>query len=118
MTNDEEKLIADVIYNAQRDVEALEKKKRAIQHDLNHAKSFLEDANQAALDYMQETGLVECDAFKLRTSYRVDVEDIASVPEDYLRVKTTTEINKQKIRADKPQANWYTLTPNYSVEVL
>lgn len=114
---DEEKMIADQIQSARADLEIYEKAARAARFEVDQQRAALQTLTQAALDYMTGNGLTECESFRVKKSYRVDVEDISSVPTEYLRVKTITEINKDKIRAERPDANWYTMAEHLNVEV-
>jgi len=69
-------------------------------------KSF-EDVRQALVDYMQGNGLVKTDRLNIAvsTSKSVEVTDIDSVPEEYLRI--TKEVNKAAIKAlNLPENNW------------
>lgn len=114
---EEEKFIADQLAHARHELEIYEKAARAAKWKVDQQKAALETLKQAAFDYMTGNGLIECEAFKLRKSYRVDVENIEAVPPEYLRVKTITEINKEKIRAERPVGNWWILSEHISVEV-
>lgn len=114
---DEEKMIASEIAEARHQLEIYEKAARAAKWKVDQQRAQLATLTQAALDYMTGNGLTECEAFRIRKSYRVDVENIEAVPPEYLRVKTTTEINKEKIRAERPAANWYTMSEHLTVEV-
>ena len=114
--DNEERLILKHIVAA-REAESLAKKEAVLAtHKLNAARKNLEEAERAAIDYMLGNGLLECDCFKLTTSYRVDVADIDSVPEEYIRTKITKEVDKAKIRATKPAGNFYVMTENYSIK--
>jgi hypothetical protein len=121
MTNltieDEEKFIAEQIASARHELEIYEKAARAARWKVDQQKTALATLTQVALDYMSGNGLTECEAFRVKRSFRVDVESIEAVPAEYLRVKTITEINKEKIRQERPDANWYTMTEHLSVEV-
>lgn len=90
------------------------------------AKSIAEkratEARQALVDYMQANGLKqdECDNFviTLKESVSVDV-DIECCPEEFIRTKTTHEVDKAKIRALKVQeSNWlrYIRTPYVEIK--
>ena len=114
---DEEKLIASQIATARHELEIAEKAARAARFEVDKKKAVLATLTQAALDYMTGNGLTECEAFKVRRSYRVDVENIDSVPNDYIRIKTISEVNKDKIRKDKPIGNWYVMNEHLSIEV-
>lgn len=118
MTNDEEEnLIRDQLSTARMAVEAAERAKRQASDNLAVMKENLAQVQQAALDYMKGNGLVECDAFRLRKSYRVNVENIDAVPDEYKRTKTTIEPDKAKIRANKPEGNWYIMEESETVEI-
>lgn len=114
--NDEENLIYVLLQIAARKLEEAKKAKRTASWKVEEAQANFDEMHQAALDYMQGNGLLETDFFKITTSYRVDVESIDAVPDDYLRVKTITEIDKAKICTNKPAGNWYVLTPNLTVK--
>ncbi len=113
----EEKLIAEAILVASEMLEIAKKEKRAATNKQQQAQQNYDDMLQAALDYMQGNGLVECDSFVMTKSYRVDVESVDSVPEEYQRIKTTIEVDKARIKADKPAANWYTIAEHKNVKV-
>ena len=121
MTNltieDEEKFIAEQIASARHELEIYEKAARAARWKVDQQRATLQTLTQVALDYMTGNGLTECEAFRVKRSFRVDVESIDAVPPEYLRVKTITEINKKKIRAERPQGNWYVFEEHLSVEV-
>lgn len=114
---DEERFLAECISDAKAKVREAEKAKREAGWALDKAKIHLELSLQNAMDYMKGNGLLECDAFKIRKSYRVNVESIGAVPEEYQRVKTTIEPDKVKIKANKPSGNWYIIEENESVEI-
>lgn len=114
---DEEKFIASEIAEARYQLELAEKAARAARFEVDRRKAALATLTTVALDYMTGNGLTECNAFKLRRSYRVDVESIEAVPEEYIREKVTREVNKDKIRSEKPDANWYTFVEHLTVEV-
>jgi hypothetical protein len=54
---------------------------------------------------------------ELGKSYSVDVETIGAVPESYIRTKVFKEIDKQKIRDERPQGNWYTMKESNKITV-
>jgi len=114
----EERLILEHII-AVREAEAAAKKAHILAtQKLNAAKKNVENAERAAIDYMLGNGLLECDSFKLTTSYRVDVADINAVPEAYIRTKITEEVDKAKIRAMRPAGNFYVMTENHSIKTI
>ena len=116
-TEQEEQFIAGQIQSARHELELAEKAARAARFEVDKRKADLNTLTQAALDYMTGNGLTECDAFKLRKSYRVDVENINAVPAEYIRTTVKEEINKEKIRAERPQGNWYVMEEHLNVEV-
>lgn len=113
----EEKFIADQIATARHELEIAEKQSRAAKFEVDKRKDALATLTQAALDYMTGNGLLECDSFRLRKSYRVDVESIDAVPAEYIRTKISQEINKEKIRSQKPAGNWYIFSEHLNIEV-
>ena len=69
------------------------------------AEHNLETVRQAILDYMAGNGLVKTENFAISTTRAVDVTDIDSVPEKYIRLKR--EVNKALIKAEglTPEGN-------------
>lgn len=113
----EERLIAEQIAAAKEAVITAKKDSVLAQQALKASESRLDAAMQAATDYMLGNGLLECESFKLTTSYRVDVADIEAVPDEYIRVKTTKEVDKAKIRATKPAGNFYVMSEHYGIKL-
>lgn len=114
---EEERFIAEQLESARWRVEVAEKEERAAKFKVVQAKAELDVVKQAALDYMKGNGLKECEAFYLKPTYRVDVENIEAVPEEYIRKKVTQEVNKDKIRKERPVGNWYIMKEFESVVV-
>lgn len=114
---DEEKFIAEQIATARHELEIYEKAARAAKFKVDQQKAALATLTQAALDYMTGNGLLECESFRVKKSYRVDVESIDAVPAEYIRTKVTKEINKEKIRLERPQGNWYVMAEHLNMEV-
>lgn len=113
---DEEKFIIEQLLSA-RHAAKLAKQK------LIEAENFEEATEQALLDYMLANGLKKTEAgdftVTLGESESVDVSDIDSVPEKYIRTKVVKEVNKALIRAEKlPPSNWlsYTTKPKLTIK--
>jgi hypothetical protein len=96
---------AEIAETIRRGTEAMRAKQTALTKQANELRA------QVIAD-MQVNGCVkeELADFVIslkRGSESVDVPDDAAVPQDYLRVKT--EVDKAKIKAVRPEANWYTI---------
>lgn len=113
----EERRIADQIAAAKEEVALAKKASILAQQALRASETRLMNTMQAATDYMLGNGLLECESFKLTTSYRVDVPDINAVPDEFIRTKTTKEVDKVKVRGVRPAGNWYSMSENYGIKL-
>ena len=109
---DEEAFLADQLTGARQDLMELEKLESELKIRKAAAKNNIMIIENAIIDYMNSSGLIETARFRIGGSYSVDVEDDSAVPEAYIRVKTTREVNKALIKAERPKGNWYTLKQN------
>lgn len=107
MERNEEQLLLEALLSA--NIEAQEAHNTLVDAKTKDAlaKARQADARQAVVGYMMGNGVVETEHFKVTTvkTKSVDVENLDSVPESYIRIKK--ELNKAKIEADKlPESNW------------
>jgi hypothetical protein len=82
------------------------------------AEHNLETIRQAIIDYCNGNGLVKTENFSISTTHSVDVTDIDSVPEKYIRLKK--EVNKALIKAEglTPEGNnWLQFTESTKLTV-
>lgn len=81
----------------------------------------LAEVEQAMLDYMIANGVkamhVGHNRITLGESFSVAVADIEAVPEEFVRIKTTKEPDKMKIRREMPQGNWYNIEKSHKLTV-
>lgn len=75
----------------------------------NRLEKELTEIEQASIDYMVGNGLLQTENFTLGHSASIEVEDIESVPEQFVRTKITKEANKILIKELMPKANWYSV---------
>lgn len=111
--NDEERMIADQLASAEAHLKELEKKKRNHQTLIDIQKKEVATLKQAALDYMQGNGLVDSELFRIQKSTSVIVDDVDALPDEYVRIKR--EPDKLKIKANLPDANWYSIEENINI---
>ncbi len=111
--HDEEKFILDQVLSARHDTEFLKTQARELRLKINQAEQREAACEQAFADFMLGNGLTQTqvDEFSitLGKSTSVDVTDIDSVPEKYIRTKITKEVNKALIKAEGLSAdgnNW------------
>lgn len=107
--DNEEFELAENLSAARMEVQRLQSAKRMLDNELNKAKKVLGQAEIDCIAYMKVNGVVDTENFKLTISTAIDIADVAAVPPEYLRVKTTVEPNKIKIKEDMPEGNWYVL---------
>jgi hypothetical protein len=105
MPNDEAQMIHEHLAGARQTLELLQKQKSDILYKIATAQRHVEEAKQAAIDYMQGNGLVSDDYFRIGKSEAVIVDDVDALPDDFVRIKR--EADKAKIKALRPNANWY-----------
>lgn len=116
MTNDdEEKMIHNQILSARMEVERLRKEAQELQLKRNRADKYLADAEQAAIDYMIGSGIIESDCFFLKKTEVVDIAPNALIPEEFTRSKI--EPDKRKIANLRPIGNWYTIKQNVHIQL-
>lgn len=119
MTNDnEEKALVDKLTEARIALNAHVAETRKRKLEQNRLEQELANAEQSAVDYMLDNGLLQTDKMKITISRSVEIEDVDAVPERYIRTKITKEPNKILIREEKPDANWYAIKTNYNITTL
>jgi hypothetical protein len=113
MIDDEKNFIFNEYQSA---LEALDIQKDIVEQAREHLaeiKKRVDDTKQAMIDYMVGNGMeytqVGDNWLDLSTSYSVDIFDKASVPEEYMRTKITSEPDKNKIKGARPMGNWYSI---------
>lgn len=110
-TDDEEKFLIDKLLSARHALKLHKEESSARKFKQNQLEKELKDIEQACISYMAGNGLKETSGLSISETYSVDVSDIESVPEKYIRTKITMEVNKALIRAENlPPGNW----PSYS----
>lgn len=107
----EERMIFDDILSLRNNVCILESRKQEADANLKKAKERLNQSEQALIDYYKSAGVHQSQigdySITLGSSTSVDVTDIDSVPEKYIRIKEVKEVNKALIRAERlPESNW------------
>lgn len=119
---DEESMLIEQYESARQRVFETEEAFKEAKFQKDKAARELEEMRQALIDFMEGNGLVKTDRLSLAkvTTRSVDVEDIDSVPDEFVRIKK--ELNKAKIKADgvSPEGNnWlkYKETTSYRLEV-
>lgn len=122
-TDEEEAFLIDKVLSARHEVILKMDELRALKLSLNQAEQYAESCEQALLDYYAANGITKstCGDFTatISKSVSVDVADIDSVPEKYIRTKITKEVNKALIRAEGLEANnWlsYSYTPTIIIK--
>lgn len=125
--DDEERIMLDAILSARFTVELAKKRKRELDMEIKQAERNKSEAEQAFIDYMKAHGLKSTEvAYKwnvtLGQSSAVEVPDIDSVPDEYVREKITREPNKALIselhKAGKLNgANWYSICTSDKITI-
>ena len=119
MTNDnEEKALVDKLTGARIALNAHVAETRKRKMEQNRLEKELETAEQAAVNYMLDNGLLQTERMRLGISRSVDIEDVEAVPDEFIRTKITKEPNKILIKEAKPLGNWYTIKTNYNITTL
>lgn len=120
---EEEVFIVSQVMAARHKVELLKKEAANLRFRISEADRIKEEMEQAMIDYMVANGIAktETDDFNisLGKSMSVDVTDIESVPERYIRVKEVKEVNKALIKAENlPASNWlvYSEKPTLNIK--
>lgn len=119
-TTEEELFLTQQLLDARRrlDEHKLENSRRKFQQ--NQLEFELDAIKQAMVDYCTGNGLKQFNTehytITLSTSESVDAPDVIAIPNDYLRVRM--EPNKEKIRAERPEGNWYTIKETPSVRIV
>ena len=104
---DEEKLLIENYQSARFALEQASKDASYYAAKKKAAETELEIAKQAIIDYAEGNGILETENFSISETRAVDVTDIDSVPEEFVRIKTVKEVNKAAIQALKlPESNW------------
>lgn len=111
--NDEEQMMADQLDGARHAVKLLKEEKAHIQRAINESEIRVAELEQAALDYMQSNGLVSSEHFYLKKTEQVIVDDVDALPDYFVRFKR--EADKAKIKAERPDANWYSIQENTNI---
>lgn len=119
----EEQMILDQILSEDEKVLSLTNQMKKLKLELDITKARQTNARQALIDYYKACGVSksECGDYVMSISKTksVDVLDIDSVPEKYVRTKTTKEVNKALIKAEGLEANnWlqYKETPKLTIK--
>jgi hypothetical protein len=113
----EEDFLIDKLFSDRQRLLEHETKSTAIQFELKKEKLKLEKeiktTEEAFIDFMKGSGIEQTRSahlkFTLGKSYRVEVESIEAVPEEFIRTKVTKEVDKLKIKNLRPQGNFYTI---------
>lgn len=112
---EEEKFLIDKLLSARHAIELNKKAKRELVAKGSQLEKELADIEQAAIDYMLGNGIKETSGLSISETYSVDVPDVDAMPEEFVRVKTVREPNKNLIRELKPQGNWYSIKQGYKL---
>lgn len=112
---EEERFLADKLSGAKMALAKAKSDAAYYAAQKNAAEKYLEEVQQAAVDYMRGNGLFECASMVLKKSTSIHVADVASVPQEFLRTKTVVEPDKRKIAEFMPQGNWYNVEESYYV---
>lgn len=117
---DEENFLIEQYESARQRVFETEETFKEAKFQKDKAARELEEMRQALIDFMEGNGLVSTERLWLSktVSLSVDIIDVDSVPDEYIRIKR--EPNKAAIKALKlPESNWlkYKETTNYRLEV-
>jgi hypothetical protein len=115
---DEEKFLLEqyesarfALENAAKELAHYTALKRGAEHNL-------ETIRQAIIDYCNGNGLVKTENFSIAKSRAVDITNIESVPEKYIRLKK--EVNKALIKAEgltPENNNWLQFTESTKLTV-
>ncbi len=111
----EESFLIDQLQSAKHALEIHKKEMTAMRLKQNQLEKIVVDTEQAVIDFMLQNGLLQTDRITLGETSSVDVPDVESVPEQFLRIKTTKEPNKVLIKELAPVANWYSIKKNYKL---
>jgi len=118
LEEEEESLILAHVIARRHSVEILKKQAAELRIKTNQEEKLLSDAEQALIDFYKSSGVnkSECGNYTitLGTAESVDVTDVDSVPEKYIRTKIIKEVNKALIKAEglrpSPDNNWLSFT--------
>lgn len=124
MTHDqEEAFLIDKVLSARHELALKKDEARILKLAVNQLEQYAADCETALLDYYKTNGIAKstCGDFTVTigNSISVDVADVESVPEKYIRTKITKEVNKALIRAEGLEANnWlsYSHTPTVTIK--
>lgn len=108
---EEEKFILSQLMDARHNVDKLKKHKQDTQFRIIEAENIQGACEQAMIDYMIASGLKNTEVgditVTLGKSLSVDVSDVDSVPEKYIRIKEIKEVNKALIKSlNLEENNW------------
>jgi hypothetical protein len=122
MTNEnEEQLLTEELLFARKDLELAKQTVAMARIEQNKAEAYLAGVEQAVADYFTGSGLLKFEAgnvtVELGKSYSVDVETIDAVPEAYIRTKVVKEVDKQRIRDERPAGNFYVMKESNKITV-
>lgn len=116
-TFDEEGFIYDQLSSAKEALAHAKHKKNLAEMDYKAAEKIYEETKQAAIDWMTGNGVVEGEYFVLRQTKRCVVPDANAVPDEWCRIKTVREPDKNRIKDELPEANWYTIETSYHAAI-
>lgn len=124
MTHDqEEAFLIDKVLSARHELALKKDEARILKLAVNQLEQYAADCETALLDYYKTNGIAKstCGDFTVTigNSISVDVADVESVPEKYIRTKIIKEVNKALIRAEGLEANnWlsYSHTPTVTIK--
>lgn len=123
MTNEqEERFIIDMVISKRHQVETLKKEQAALKTRIALAESAEFEAEQALIDFYESCGVnkSECGDYTitLGQSKSVDVANLDSVPDKYIRTKITKEVNKALIKAEGlPANNWLSYSTKTTITI-
>ena len=114
---EDEKFLFDKLVSAKES--CLRHRKIEVECDLEKRRlnKIFEDVKTAYKDYMEGNGLLETDLCVLFSTESIDCSEIAAVPERYIRVKETKEVNKALLKKERPQGNYYTIVKNQHIKL-
>lgn len=120
INNQEQQLITNVM-DAKNNLKRIKDEIAALQIKCSQAEKAEADAEAAYIAFMDECGIEksECGVYEtsIRMSEQVDIADNAAVPDDYMHEKISREPDKMKIKANRPNANWYSIKAVRNLQV-
>ncbi len=115
MTTETEKNFIDALFEARENLLRAERHFDLAKQNKDAATSHLTKVEADILDWMRLNGVTTTEAFYIKTSERIAVDDVEALPEEYVRVKK--EPNKVLIKKHMPKANWYRVEKSESLGV-